>query len=656
MSQSNQFSWQKRFQYQFDNFMSQGGLAVFLALLSGFFAAFVLMAGIRYFAELIFPNDYIDNYYDLSWEVFVQLIGLRDTGDEANFVAKFVGVITIFIGLIFFSSLVAFITEEFESRLKLLRKGKSIVVEENHTLILGFNDRIIDILKELIIANESEDYAAVVILSGEDKEEMDDFLRNNIPNTYSTRLITRNGSISNVANLNKVGLQSARSVIILNDAKSSDLAESKNLSDAKVIKSILTVLAAKEKGDIPAIAVELHLEQYRKLAESILPGVLTTLNEADILARILVQTSRNLGLSAVYLNLVGFAGNEFYFYRPEIGWGNLAFGELPFHFPDSMPLGIRNRRGEIKLNPSKDYLLDEDDEVVIQAEDDSTIKFEPRSHFDFTTSNSFNREKITLARKPEKHLIIGWNEKTAIALQEYTQYLLEGSQINLAVEHVNADIKEQFHQISDSNESVAMEVIEIDLNSPSQLAKLQLHQYHSISLLSGTGKNAEEIDAKTLTILLEIQQIFKQYAQHTGEAVSTELIAEIINTEDTDLVIKAGVKDFLLSNQLVSKILAQVSQEPDVMSIYQDLFSAEGSELYIKPISLYFPEEKLADVTFADCVLAAQSRDELCIGVKIKAEANNKAQMFGIKLIPSLEQKFMLSSEDTLIVLAEDES
>ena len=37
------------------------------------------------------------------------------------------------------------------------------------------------------------------------------------------------------------------------------------------------------------------------------------MNEADILARMLVQTSRNKGLAMVYADLVGFEGNEFYF-------------------------------------------------------------------------------------------------------------------------------------------------------------------------------------------------------------------------------------------------------------------------------------------------------------------------------------------------------
>jgi len=139
-----------------------------LALVSAFFAAFGLMTIFRYISEWLFPNKSPENSSDLSWEVFVQLIGLRDTGDDANFAAKAVGVITIFVGLVLFSSLVAFITQQFESRLELLRKGKSPVVEEKHTLILGFSDRVIDIIKELVVANESEKDAVIVILSQKD--------------------------------------------------------------------------------------------------------------------------------------------------------------------------------------------------------------------------------------------------------------------------------------------------------------------------------------------------------------------------------------------------------------------------------------------------------------------------------------------------------
>lgn len=654
-SSQNQIPWQKRLQYNFDNFMSKGGFSVFLALLSGFFAAFVVMTIARYISEWFFPNENIDDYSDFSWDVFVQLIGLRDTGDNANFATKVVGVLTIFVGLVLFSSLVAFITQEFEAKLQDLRKGKSPVVESNHTLILGFSERVIDIIQELVLANESEKDAAVVILSQEDKEEMDDLLRDNLGDLKTTRVVTRNGSITNLSDLDKVGIKVAKSVIILNQAKVSDAEEVKTLSDARVLKAILAVVAANEEEKLPSIVVELHSEQYRRLAENFVPGAVTTLNEADILARILVQTSRSVGLAVVYLNLVGFEGNEFYFYCPKTGWPNITFGELPFHFSNGVPLGIRQASGDLTVGSNKDYKLASDDEVIVLAEDDSTIKFSPQRVVQ-PQALGYTDYRKTLERKTEKHLVIGWNSKAPIVLREYAKFLINDSQVNLAVQDLTSEVQAEFDKITKEYQHLKMSALEVNLDSIRQLKTLKPQEYNSISILAGSGANAEEIDAKTLTILLELRQVFRDYTAETGKQITTELIAEIIDSEETDLVIKAGVKDFLLTNQFVSKILAQVSQEPDVISIYRELFSAEGSELYIKPISLYFPPEKIGKLTFADCVLAAQNRDEVCIGVKISAQAKNKQKNFGINLAPSMDQLFNLSVHDALISLAEDET
>lgn len=651
----NNFSWQNRLQYNFDNFMSKGGVSIFLALFTTFLVSFILMSIVRYIVELTFPNEYVQDYFNLPWEVFVQLIGLRDTGDEANFAAKFVGVITIFVGLILFSSLVAFITQQFEARLMLLRKGKSLVIEENHTLILGFSERIPDIINELVVANESEEDAVIVILSEEDKEEMDDYIRNNISDLKTTRVVTRNGSITNLKNLEKVGIKLARTVVILNSAKTSDPLEVKMLADARVVKAVLAVVAVNGEENLPPMVVEFHSQQYRRLAENIAPGSVKSLNEADILARILVQTSRSVGLAAVYLNLVGFEGNEFYFYRPQSGWENTTFGDLPFHFLNAIPLGIRNADGTLTIKPSNDYTLAEDDRAIVLAEDDSTIKFysqpvlKPRNR-------GYTEKCQILDRTVEKHLIVNWNSKAPIALREYAAYLLQGSEIKLAVQELTDEIQREFDKISQEFPDIKMEAIQVNVESVDQLKYLDPYQYNSISILAGRGENAEEIDAKTLTLLLELRQIFIDYMAQTGKKTTTDLIAEIIDSQDTDLVIKAGVKDFLLTNQLVSKILAQVSQEPDVMSIYEDLFSSEGSELYIKPITLYFPPDKIGNLTFSQCILAAQKRDELCIGVKIASQADDKEKNFGINLVPSLNNQFVFTPYDSLITLAEDQS
>ncbi|NEP42639.1 MAG: hypothetical protein F6K35_26810, partial [Okeania sp. SIO2H7] len=474
-----------------------------------------------------------------------------------------------------------------------------------------------------------------------------------------TRVVTRNGEIANLKNLDKVGVKLAKSVAILNDASSSDFEEVKNLADARVVKAILAVVAANEEKDdkdLPPIVAELHSEQYRRLAKSIAPKAVTTINEAEILGLILVQTSRNIGLATVYLDLVGFENNEFYFYRPELGWRGLTFGQLLFRFMKSRPIGVRRYDGSATIKPSWDYKLADDDELIVLAEDDSTIKFMSEALLEQKTVSYTDR--LPSIPKIEKHLIIGWNSKAPIALKEYAEYVGEGSEVNLVVDELTSEIQNNFDEIAKSFPDVGMNVWEVDLNSVEELKSLKPYKYNSISILASSGKNAEEIDAKTLTVLLEHRQIFQEYTEETGEKVTTALIAEIVNSEDTELVVKAGVKDFLLSNKFVSKILAQVSQAPDVMAVYKQLFIAEGSELYLKPVKLYFPPEAMMfqDITFGDCVVAAQKRDELCIGLKIGALSTEQEKDFGIELIPKLNESFNLTKDDALIVLAEDEN
>ena len=51
----------------------------------------------------------------------------------------------------------------------------------------------------------------------------------------------------------------------------------------------------------------------------------------------------------------------------------------------------------------------------------------------------------------------------------------------------------------------------------------------------------------------------------------------------------------------------------------------------------------------------AQKRDEVCIGVKIKALENDKESKNGITLNPEKNTRYEVQADDCLVVLAEDE-
>lgn len=71
-----------------------------------------------------------------------------------------------------------------------------------------------------------------------------------------------------------------------------------------------------------------------------------------------------------------------------------------------------------------------------------------------------------------------------------------------------------------------------------------------------------------------------------------------------------GVRDFVISNRLVSMIMAQISEQREMSEIYETLFSEEGSELYLKPPGLYFAPPLPKRLTFADLMRAGQLRGE----------------------------------------------
>ena len=646
----------QKLQYRLDNFMSKGGLAVFLALLFLFFIAFVIMSSVRMSVFWLFPDEGIEGLADLNWRVFFQIIdagSLAELDAGSNLASKLVGIVTIFFGLVLFSSMVAFITQQFEERLSLLRKGRSMVLESGHTLVLGFGDRLVDMLRELIIANESESDAAVVVLAEEDKEKMDDYLHEQISDRQTTRMIARSGNTASLPTLRKVGVENAASVVILSDAKPSQSLQAKELADARVIKAIMAVLAITgDRSGIPVVA-ELHLTRNRELAQSVQPGRVTTLDETDLLSRMLVQTSRSVGLSVVYSDLVGFEGNEFYFYRPKNGWGPLTFGQLQLHFQRSVPLGIRNVNHQIRLNPPPDYPMLAEDEVVILAEDDSTIKFYDKPVIEpQTLAYSVLRASIP----KEKHLLIHWTTKTPIVLKEYASYLTAGSQLHLVVQQNSDPIRRAFTQIAERYPQVVMQIRELDLSRYAAIRAIRPHRYDTVSILGRPSATAEEIDTRTLLILLQMRRHFRAYQEETGETVTTKLITEVVESENTELVVQTGVRDFLLSNRFISKIFAQAALNPEVMLVYDQLFSAEGSEVYLKPVPLYFDPEEAGEVTFGDCMLAAQARQEVCFGVKLIADEARADHNFGVQLIPKRDERFRFEPGDCLITLAEDES
>lgn len=75
-----------------------------------------------------------------------------------------------------------------------LRKGMSQVLESNHTLILGWSDEMIPILRQICLANESIGGSSIVILAEREKEEMESEIARNGLEFLGSQIICRSGN------------------------------------------------------------------------------------------------------------------------------------------------------------------------------------------------------------------------------------------------------------------------------------------------------------------------------------------------------------------------------------------------------------------------------------------------------------------------------
>ncbi len=426
--------------------------------------------------------------------------------------------------------------------------------------------------------------------------------------------------------------------------------EEKVVSDAKVLKTILAVVAASKFDPTPPhIIAEVFDTTRREVMVGLDPEHITMVETESMIAKIIVQSSRTTGLGVVYDSLIGFQGSELYFYGTD--WKGITFGELPFYFKDGVPLGIKEAGGKITLNPGSDYKLKNDDEIVIIAEDDSSIKFEKKKAFN-PVDLPLSAAKIE--KRKERELVIGWNAKAKTVVEEYTDYIQEGSVINLVVHNGTEDELVEINELRGRYPQYELQLFEYNPLDMEDLVRLNPETYDNVIILNKAEEDTEKLDSTTITTLLLIRQIFKDHEKKTGKKVETKIITEVMNSTNLELIARTGVNDSIISGQMVSKILAQVAENPPILQVYEDLFREEGSEIYLKPINLYLdrlPEQ----VTLADFISLAQKRGEILIGYRFGAEADDVDKHFGVYINLPKDKVIKPSKDDFFIVLAENE-
>lgn len=627
-------TYRQRMRYSFDNAMSKGPIAMIgmLGLLS--LAAILLFAIVTYNVEWFQGTD-VPDFQTSFWRSLLRTLDPGTMGGDTGgwpFLIAMLGVTLV--GLFLVSALIGVLTTGIDSQLDRLRKGRSFVVESNHTLILGWSPAVFTILSELSIANANQKNPRVVILAEEDKVEMEAAIKEKAPNLGKTRVICRTGSPIDLDDLEIVNPQGARSVIVLSPSDDNP--------DSQVIKTILAITNNPRRREEPYhIVAEIHSARNLEAARLVGGDEAQLIDVDDTVSRLVVQTCRQSGLSVVYTELLDFDGDEIYM-PDEPALAGKLFSEALFMYSASSLMGLHTRDGRVLINPPMDTRIEAGDKPIVITADDDTAKAVVA---EYKIDEAAIVAGEVVERQPEHTLILGWNKRGTTIINELDEYVMSGSTVTVLAD--DPDCKDELARGTGSLRNLALTCTEGDTTDRRTLDSLDLAGYdHVIVLCYSDRMSAQHADAKTLVTLLHLRDI----ETRLGDKFS--IVSEMLDDRNRQLAEVTKADDFIVSDKLISLMLSQISENRALSAVFAELFSSVGSEIYLKRAVDYVRTGQ--PVNFYTVVEAARRRGQVAIGYRVQADANNASAAYGVHVNPDKAATVTFAPNDRVIVLSED--
>lgn len=602
-----------------------------------YYLGLLVLASVIFFAavSLIFGAGPTDNPVTATYNALLHVIDTGTIAGDSGNEYIVIQLVVTFLGIFIFSAFIGILATAIDNRLHNLRKGRSLVLEKDHTLILGWSESIFTVISELSIANESERRPSIVILAHHDKVEMEDAIRERISDLRGTRVVCRTGDPIVPADLEMVNHRTARSVIVLSPETDD--------ADAMVIKTLLSLTRSANRRPEPYNIVAEIQEASNLDAANLAGGEETViLDKGLMVSRLIVQTSRQSGAAYVYQELLDFEGDEIYL-REDASLVGKTYRDGLFAYENCTVIGLQLASGKVNLNPPADAVISAGDKLIAVAEDDSVL--DAALPMAASIDESAVVETATAAAGPEATLVLGYNARVPAVVAELDEFAIAGSSVKVV--SASPPSMPEFIGSSGQLSNVTLEIESADTTERGVLDRLEVSNYERVIVMCDqTIDVPERADARVLIQLLHLRDI----AERTNTDFT--IVSEILMESDRELASVAQVDDIVVSDQVISYLLAQISENRALADVFSELLQSDGAEVYMRPAKDYVRGD--ASVNFATLIEAARRRGETAFGYRVAGMSGDASENFGVALNLSKSEVLEISDDDRLIVLAEN--
>ena len=595
----------KRYKYYLDKKLSRGMFSVFKLVALGLTMVIVFIA----FLLTVFHLK--ATFFDSLWDSFATTInGWFPSSEDGSIGYIILNSITAVLGLLFSSVLIGMISSGIERRVEDLRNGNSVVLENDHYVILGYNHGEHRLVNQ-IIQNGYKGKKCIVILTDLEKPALEDEFSNTLDLPRNVEIIVRHGDITMINDLRMCSIEKARVVII------------NAIDDNRRLKAVLAVSALKREYpecNVNIISCISNVE-YMLPAETLKRNGVLTLPTDSVMASLLAHSAKEAGVSYAFRDLLNYEGSEIYFEQDD-RFKDKTIGQLVASVRDAVVLGVRHD-GKTVLNPGRDCVVEAGDELILLEESSNSFKYAKGTR-KAPTENVL--PKLAQGKK-DSTVIFGANPM----LPRIMQFLAYDNDVTL-VTH-----RDDQYALACKNDHPGTDWKDYDSVVPSmEVLAATVENADHIIILSDRTSDWDEADLKAALLLLKLDEI--KHERGLSFNVATELVKE----NAKNYVITDVGYDYVINSNLSSLAMAQIADRPQLTDVFEELLSMGGNELFFIPTGTL--EIQIGDHDVQDLKTLVLSYGCELLGL---SKGNR------IILNPDSDELINIGSDDRLIVLGQ---
>lgn len=623
-NQTEHSSFKQKMRYHFDNAMTKPSYFVIFLVLIAF-----LLGLLMTFIQVLYDTEAGKSFLDTWWVSVSKILKL---GKGKDWFGRFVSFLFWSFSIAISGTIIGFLSSKIREIVTNLKKGKSGVIVKNHTIIIGWSGNIFSILKELSTANENQKKGTVVIFSSQDNQTIQDQLKTIRNKTKHLNIVTRSGNPENAAELEIVNPRAAKAIIVLNEGGD---------NDPQVITTVLALGSILNNKNIPIIASIKNPTYANIIANLEQVKILPVLAE-NIIANVTAQACRERGLGLIFLDFLDFNGDEIYFQSvPELT--GKTYREALISFDKSSVLGIiKDER--IQLIPPSDTIIQQNDTLIFISEDDDTIFYEKADLEKYSNFIPVDYKEITKSRDV---LFIGWSKTGEAILNALMPQLSKESKITIAYQTESID--EENIPTEEDYSDVVFSSTEVDDDFANIFHILDEGIYDDVIILGYAEKlSVEHADTTTLMYLLKLEQYLSRHGSKPFR-----IVAQMLDSSKAELAKFTQTDELIISDNLSGLLMAQLAENPQLQTVFKDLFDETKSNVNVCPMSKYVELGK--PITYADIVYAASLYNESAIGYR-RDDREFSDHQEGLYLNPSKKTTLKPNEKDFVIVISDPDN